>query len=485
MNPRFLSYRVESSQFACDRLQVHRISGTEGISRLFSFEIAVTSTDGALDVDAAIGSEAALVLERDGEKVRHIHGVVSRVVDHYDTEAKTMGYRLTLVPCAWRLTLVETQDIFRNLSVPDIIKSKLELVGMAAEDFEFRLRESYPVREFVVQYGESDFAFICRLAEHIGISFFFEGHETCEKMVFTDHPDGFRPRDGAEKVAFRARGEEREVFALESTTNVVPANYMVNDYNYRTPLLPLTSTFELPSGYAGGVFEYGGHFKTPEEGVALARVRAQERDSRRRVFDGKSDVAPFSAGAKTTLEGHPRGDSMPLLIVEVEHHGRQSVALHGAGGSERNYENAFRAIPAEVVFRPARVTPKPRIYGVVTGIVVGGVAGASNEFACIDEEGRYNVQFLFDHAYAAGVKHPRPVRMAQPHAGPDYGMHFPLKPGVEVLVAFIDGDPDRPLIVGAVPNPVTPSPVKATNGNQNRIKTVSGILVEFEDGSRR
>jgi type VI secretion system secreted protein VgrG len=478
----FVEMRLESNDFSCHRLQIHRLTGREAISELFSFDVSVVSLDPEEpSSDAMTGAEATLVFERDHKEVRQIHGMIVEVVEMLETEVKTRAYRLRFVPRAFRLTLVQTQDIYMDLTVPEILARKLDQVSLGAEDVEFRLMATYPSREFVVQYKETDLAFISRLAEHVGISFFFEHESGRDKIVFTDHKDGFRPASWRSAVHYRPRGEQRDVHALEARTQIIPSTYVVQDYNYRTPHIDLTSSADSLLGFAGGVVEHGSHFKTQEEGKALARIRAEEREATRRVYSGKSDACQLSGGARITLENGPRLDREGLLLLSVDHEAEQSVAVHGGSGAQ-HYVNSFRAIDAELTYRPARVTPIPRIFGVLTGVVEQDPEAPVSDYAMIDSHGRYTIKFLFDTTNAREQqKASRPVRMIQAHAGPNYGVHFPLKPGVEVLLVFVDGDPDRPLIVGAVPNPETPSPVTQSNPLMNRIKTASGVLIELKD----
>src|SRR5262249_44303629 len=144
-------------------------------------------------------------------------------------------------------------------------------------DSELRLKGAYAPREFLVQYKESDYAFVSRLAEHLGISFYFLPGDAAEKLIFTDNASGFSSAQGAEAIPFRPRGEGRDVFELTSKRRVIPAYYAVRDYNYRTPLVDITGEDELKEGFAGGVIEFGAHHKTPDEGKVLAAVRAEER----------------------------------------------------------------------------------------------------------------------------------------------------------------------------------------------------------------
>ncbi len=473
--------RLESQAFPCEHIQIHKLSGREKISQIFDLELTIASSDpDEPSVDAMAGADATIVFLREGDELRRMHGMIAEVTEMLETEVTTRVYRLRFVPRVFRSTLIETQEVFQQLTVPEIIAQKLDLVGIGANDREFRLLGSYPKLEFVVQFAECDLAFISRLAEHAGISFFFVHDEERDAIVFTDHPGGFQPAPEGRMATFQPRGEQREVYRIEGRTRLIPAAYVVQDYNYRKPELDVTGSVESALGFAGGVVEFGSHHKTPEAGKALARIRAEEREATRHVYEGQSDLGWFGAGMRVEIEGHARLEQNQLLLVEVVHHIVQAVGVFG-GKVEERYTNTFSAIDATLTFRPPRITPKPRIHGLLTGVVEQEPEAAIAGHAVLDEDGRYTIRFLFDTAPVGQLKASRPVRMLQPHAGPDYGIHFPLKPGVEVLLAFVNGDPDRPLIVGAVPNPETPSPVVRKSALKNRIKTVSGILIEMKD----
>jgi type VI secretion system secreted protein VgrG len=405
--------------------------------------------------------------------------MIAEAEDLVSTHKDVRAYRLRLVPRAFALTMVETQDIHMGLTVPQVIQQKLAAVNLAASSA-LRLTGAYAPREFVVQYKESDLAFVSRLAEHLGIGFFFEHGDAGETMVFADNPSAFGRVEGAETVLYRSRGDQRDVYALTAKRRVVPAYYAVRDYNYRTPLVDITGEGEVPDGFAGGVIEYGAHHKTPAEGKALAAVRAEERRAGEVVYTGRSTVAALAAGARVTVADHPDLGSIELLVTEVAHH-----AVHpgsaGRAAEEPGYTNTFRAIPGDRMYRPPRVTPRPRIAGLITGIVDGGAVGPGAKYAQLDDQGRYLVRFLFDTTPPGERPASRPVRMIQNHAGEGYGTHFPLKPGVEVVIGFIDGDPDRPLIVGAVPNPIKPSPVTNADSGLHRIRTSTGITVDMQE----
>ncbi|MGK3981862.1 type VI secretion system tip protein TssI/VgrG [Sorangium sp. So ce136] len=473
-----LSARLESRAFSADAVELHELTGREVISQPFEFQLHVVSkSPEGLDEDALLAEPAALVFLRGDREERRLFGVISVVRDALHSETLHMAYTLTFVPRAFRLTLTETSEIFMDLSVPEIFKKKLQRAGLhEGDDFELRLVSTYPPREYVVQYKETDLQFVSRLAEHLGISFFFEHRDGRDVLVFSDANSGFQPVTGNGRAQFYPRGDRIGVHRLEGTTRTVPSRYVVKDYNYRTPHVPLMAAATVSEASGGDIVEYGAHFKTPDEGERIAVVRAEELRAGRRVFEGASDVQAIGAGARLTLEGHPRGD-IELLLVEVRHR-LQQATLNAGTGEERPYQNEFRAIPYATTYRPPRVTPKPKVHGVVTGVIDAAEKG---QYAEVDETGRYRVRFLFDTSSAEDGKASRLIRMAQPHAGAGYGFHFPLRSGVEVILTFIDGDPDRPIIAGAVPNPQTPSTVDAKNARRNVIRTGGGNEINIDD----
>lgn len=475
--------RLESDDFSCDRLSVLTLDGHEAISRPFSFDLLVAVPEpGFEDTAALLGAEVSIVFELAGAERRRVHGMISAVEDPLDSEPEFRSYRLRVTPRITRLSLIETQELFVDASVPEIIADKLSRVDLGPEDVELHLLGEYPKRDLVVQYRETDLAFVSRLAEHLGISFFFQHRDGRDVLVFSDHPDGFGEVERPGPIPFQARGEQVDVFRFTSKQELVPSMWAVQDYNYRTPQLEITGVHEHQQGYAGGVVEYGAHHRTKQAGEALAKVRAQEREARCRFYEGESDVPALAAGARFSLGGHPRlPDPKHLLVVEVTHAVTQSAVTRGSQ-AVRRYRNTFRAIDAERTYRPPRATPRPRIHGVVSALVEPRRDGQFGQIAELDEHGRYTLKFYFD-TEPLGKK-PRSshrVRMIQQHAGPGYGTHLPLKAGVEVLVTFVDGDPDRPIIVGGAPNHISPSPVTVTEPLVHRTKTASGIVVEMKD----
>ncbi len=477
-----LSAHLQSRGERWDHVTVRELRGREAISQLFSFEVDVAcDPEHTLPEDAQPGQEVSLVLSLDGAEVRAVHGMIGRLHARLDGDVESRVYHLTIVPRATRLALFETQEVFLDQALPAIVESKLAAQGLnAGEGFELRLREGYPAREFVAQYKESDLAFLSRLTEHWGVSFFFDHGGESDKVVFTDQTNGFPALEGAEEITFRPKGEASAVFALGVVGDLAPTNYIVQDYNYRTPQVDVASYFSLESGSGGGVIEYGSHVKTPEEAQRIAKIRAEERLSSQKVYEGRSGVPALSAGHRTTLAHHPQLEgALPLLLTEVTHEAVFAVFSEGESVKKPYYHNTFKAVPAEVPYRPPRRTPRPVLAGVMTGIIQPGADGETGGVANLDAEGRYIVQIHFDTAQRGEQKASHRMRLAQPFAGADYGMHMPLRRGTEVLLAFTNGDPDRPVIVGALYNATSPSPVVAQNANKHQIKTSSGALLEF------
>lgn len=475
---------LESAALTKDTARIHELSGIESFNQPFDFAIELHTKDNTgLDEVALLTQAASLVFTRAGVEQRRLFGAICEVRDSLHSEREHLVYRLHFVPRLWKISQIKKSQVFVDQSVPDIVKAKLEQAGFVMpDDFELRLSKSYPPRDLVVQYEESDLHFVSRLVEHLGIAYFFEHQSGRDVVVFSDDNGAFKDIEGGAEVPFRNRGEEDGVFAIEGTTRAIPTGYVVKDYNYRTPGVSLVKSAPIDGGTLGEVVEYGAHFRTVDEAQDIANVRAQEALTRRKVFDGKSRTSRLRAAAKFTLEGHPRAE--PKLLLTTVRHRAVQTTFHQGTGEEVFYLNEFTAIPDAVVFRPPRVTPKPKVHGAISGVIE---AESPGQYAELDGDGRYHVRFMLDQGDAPHGKASSLLRMAQPHAGPGYGFHFPLRDGVEVVITCIEGDPDRPIITGAVPNPTTPSTVSSGNGQRNVIKTGGGTEMNIDDteGSTR
>ncbi|MBM4375919.1 MAG: type VI secretion system tip protein VgrG [Deltaproteobacteria bacterium] len=490
-NDSILTVELESTELASRGVElaempVFAIAGEDALSRLFEIKASVVYRDPnaePFDVAAFLEAEIAVVFRRDGVEVRRIHGLVREVRDRMNpTDMQPyVVYDFVIVPRLWHLDCVVSFDVFLDKTVPEILQAKLENLGFSEGiDFEFRLLGSYPKREFVMQFRESDLAFVMRLVEHVGIAFYFDHASGADKLVFTDDSTAFRSVSGS-PLPFNLTGKTTDVYALERSVTHMPEIAYCIDYDYRQPSLELSVSHQVSATPAGGVIDYGSNFTTIAEGEALVRARVEERQVATDLYLGTADTQTLFAGGLVAIHGHTR--HVPtLLVTRVVFEGRQPAKGASTESEPGHFAVRFEAIPATRQFRPARVTPKPRIFGVLPAVIETDDIGTIEATPLIDSFGRYRVHFKFD-AEASSARHGSHwVRLAQPLSGPGYGWSFPIRRGVEVMVAFEDGDPDRPVIVGAVYNGHAPNPVTATNSLKSRLVSQSGVLFEIDDG---
>ncbi len=472
LNEKRFSFISNAPGLTEDTFAVVSFRGFEGISKPYEFDILLVSEDPEIDLDQMMQKPARFVIHReDGHDVRY-HGILQQFEQMHEAKGYVF-YRALLSPKLWWLSLTHHNQVCLGKSVSAIVEETLLDGGLTTSDFEFRLQGAYPEMEYVCQYGESHFDFISRWLEREGIYYFFEQTDAGEKVIFTDtrisHTDlalekdlYYSPPSGMDNAH---RGEVIQSFTCRQRQ--LPRKVLLRDYNYEKPSLEITGSADVDPNGRGEAYLYGEHFPTPEEGNRLAAIRAEELLCRKQEFFGESTVPFLMTGFTFTLNDYYRATfNRKHLITEVVHEGSQTGHLISGISetlSERErqvfYRNTFTAISSDTQFRPERKTAKPRIAGTMHARVD---AEGSGTYAELDDQGRYTVRVPFDvnDAHGAGKASSR-VRMAQPYAGSDHGMHFPLHKGTEVLLTFIDGDPDRPIIAGAIPNPETPSVVNS------------------------
>lgn len=499
-------YSFRSKALADDTFEVIQIQGEEGISRLYRFEVDLVSEDPEIDFQAVLGSPATLEWSRQNADPVATHGILSAFEQRQKGTHK-IHYRAVLVPHLWLLGLRHQSQIYQDQSVKEIIEAALTAAGLSHDRFDLRLSRSYPKREYVVQYQETDLNFVSRLMEHEGIFYFFEQGEDGETLVIADGNTSFRPIPDEDKIPFRtaamSSARQESIETLSCIQRRLPEQVILKDYNYRKPGLDLKTQTRIHEQGEGPVYEYGAHYKDPDEGRTLAGIRSEELRAVQSVFSGRGDCAAFRAGCKFTLEDHYRSDfDQEYVITRVTHRGWQPTAevdgltiepLFGGLGSTdaqkagpepsgprsgKGYSNEFVAIPSKVPFRPERTAKKPRLHGLMNAKVD---AAGDGKYAELDDQGRYKLVMPFDLSGKGGGKASRYMRMAQPYAGPDYGTHLPLHKDAEVVWACIDGDLDRPIICGAVPNPDNASPVTDQNQTRSVIRTAGGNEIALED----
>jgi type VI secretion system secreted protein VgrG len=435
-------------QGVSSELRVARFTGTEAVSELFRFDLTVLSEDAAVTFADTIGRPALLTLVGNGEP-RHVHAMVARF-EQGDAGKKLTAYRVTLVPKPWRLLHRHDCRIFQELSAVEIVQKVLEGAGLASgTDFALRLQGTYVKRTYCVQWRESDWAFITRLLEDEGIFFYFEHHADKHVLVLADATSAHEPIAGAATIKYRpelgALGEDEHVRRFHVAEEARTGKIELRDYDFVKPSL------ELKGERAGAleadlpIYDW---MNADVEHLAADRaaVRLGERVALRRVGTGESACERLVPGFKLTLAEHPREEfNAEYILTRVEHEGIEPTLVEGSAGDSR-YEGRFAAVPATVILRPAVVTPRPTIRGLQTAAVVG----PAGEEIYTDAHGRIKVQFQWDRLGKRDEKSSCWIRVGQAWAGPSWGALYLPRIGQEVLVDFLDGDPDRPLVVGAV-----------------------------------
>ena len=489
-----------------------RFTGDEAVSSLYRLDILLASRRPDIDLATLLDAPATLGLVRDLDALSFkdalsedlppgldilFQGVASRC-EQLHQAGDFFFYRFELAPRLWRLNLTTHSQVFLNKSVPQFLAEILTAGGLlAGQDFEFRLHEKYPAWEYVCQYNESHFDFFNRWLEREGMYYYFEQTAQGEKLIITDSSDAHRSLPGADELLYSPAGRldanarRQTVHAFRLQLAPAPRRVRVKDYNYRTPSLDIAAAAEVSGHGHGEVYVYGERPRTPTEAARLVKVRAQALRCNERVAHGESYAPALRAGFLFTLSKHYRAvANQEHLALAVRHEGGQQAYLQRAIGlasdeeEEDFYHNSFTAMPAAEQFRPQQSTAKPRCQGVFTAFIDGQGSG---EFAELDEQGRYKVLLPFDLAGRPGGNSSAWLRRAQPYAGTGHGLHFPLRKGVEVLLSCLDGDPDRPVIVGAAPNPLNPSPVSDATQTMCQLTTAGQNKLHIEDkqGSQR
>jgi type VI secretion system secreted protein VgrG len=458
-----------------------RMSYVEQLSQPFHCEVALLSESGVLDPDLILGTPMTVSLATtDTVPMRHFHGLVTEF-EQVGYSDRFHEYRAVMRPWFWLLTRTADCRIFQGKSVPEIFKEICQLVG---GDIDLRLG-SYQPLEYCVQYRETDFNFLSRLLEREGIFYFFEHSENKHVMVLTDDVGDCHPVKGYESVPFYpATGQgapPRERDHLQTWTfqkSLLPGTFASRDYNFEHPTPIPEGTSSISRSYQHSTYEV---YDYPAEADALnsngvekvAKLRVQELLVPQMVARGGGDAAGLATGHVFKLTGHPR-DSLDIqYLITSTSIDLSAAAYHaGAGGAETQFSIAVEAVDARAPYRPARVTPKPMIHGTQTAVVVG----PKGDEIHTDVHGQIRVQFHWDRKGKMDEKSSCFVRVGQIWAGKAWGAIYIPRIGQEVIVSFMEGDPDRPIVIGSVYHGINPPPYKLPdNKTQSGIKSESSV----------
>lgn len=428
-----------TTPLGADVLVLESLEGEESLSAPFLFELSMLTEQDFVDASVLVGKPAHVTLvDGDGNK-RYIHGIVTRFSQtrrHCTAELR---------PWIWMLSLTSDCRMFQNKTVPEILEAVFGDCGQT--DYRSDLALSYPTLEYCVQFQETAFEFVSRLMEEAGIAYYFDHSESAHTLVMIDDPSKYPTCAHAASLPFLPLPDDRDwltdlrINDADLSQRVAAAKFQTDDYNFITPATELKATAGTGSWQ---VYEYPGRYTAKNDGDTIAKRRMEEIEALVKLLSGASPVRHLSAGATFTMTKHPSSAfNGKYTVYSVQHSARR-----------REYSNSFRAFPADVPFRPQRRTVRPRVAGSQTAIVVG----PSGKEIWTDQYGRVKVQFHWDQNGKKDENSSCWVRVAQNWAGTSWGAFALPRIGQEVVVSFLDGDPDRPLVTGCVYNGDNPVP---------------------------
>jgi type VI secretion system secreted protein VgrG len=457
-----------------DTLLLQSMMGTESISRTYLLQLDVLTTKADLDFSTILGQRASITMQTsDPNTPRYFNGFVSRFVQTDGVDGLS-HYRMDVVPWIWFLGLHVDCRIFHNMTIPEIVQKVLNNSPAQQKDsIDPNLQSTYSKLEYCVQYRESSLNFISRLMEHAGIFYYFTHTETGHTLHLSDSSSLCDPIPAQSSVSylFRNAGEmhEETILTLHGRQEVKTGQHTHTNYNFKTPSADLktseTTVVNVGQNSPLEVFEYPSPHTNANDGKTLSKIRMQEQEAAYHQLTGSGVVRNFISGYKFTIKDHPQSSgidrNIEYLITEVQHMVTVGAGYVAGVGGE-SYSNQFMCIPASVPYRPPRISPKPLIYGVQTAIVIGkaddsdksgsdeddGSSGSDGEEIWVDKYGRIIVRFPWDREGLCSCR----ARVSQQWAGQGWGFITIPRVGQEVLVSFINGDPDHPIVTGCVYN---------------------------------
>jgi len=482
--------------------RVLSFSGHEEISRPYVFRINLMATEE--NISGLIFKEAKFVIHM-GDQSSTYYGVIT----HFDQLRKIDNnyyYQARLMPKCYLLSLYKMSDVYLDKGLPEIIRTVFARGGFTDYDYRLDLKGTYnppadkdsPYNRwsYVCQYEETYLDFLSRLMEREGVYYYFEQGDGRGRMVITD--DKIVHKQSEHKLFYKAPGtpstgnDNNLVQEMVFHQRLLPKKVIMKNYNYERASQGVMKAEAFVSkdgredhSLFGNVNIFGENFSSGEEGNTLARIRAQELLCRGETYSGFGTAVPMTTGDLKHLTHENKRFTGWYLVTEVSHNGNQRLAgAAGLGGEDDeafSYNNSFTMIREDVQFRPRRLTAKPKIQGTMTAFID---SEGSGDFADLDSQGRYRVRLPFTLTSQSDGRASTRIRMATPFTGvglQGYGMHLPLHKGAEVILAFRDGDPDQPMITGAVFNSQNLNVVNGDNYKQHVIRTPGGNQIVMDD----
>jgi type VI secretion system secreted protein VgrG len=435
-----------------DVLLLTSLSGEEAISRPFAFAVDVLSERHDLDPETMVGMKVLIRIGHHTDAPRLLHGIVESFSIGDAPVRGFCNYRLHIVP--WLQLLSHSADcrIFQEMTVPEIIRAVFQAHGF--EDFALRLHDSYPKREYCVQYRESTLAFVSRLMEEDGLFYYFEHEEQLHRLVIADTNLAFSKLTPPDINCFPGtEREENAVFGWRHDYSMRTGKRTLRDYNFETPATELeteepTTLHGIKPSQKAEMYDYPGNFMDLSRGKALATLTMEAEEIGFHRVAGHSYLISLIPGFRVKVAYHPVKAEVgkEYVLRRVRH--SVTVGSHLSGGGADSYANEFECFHVSLAFRAPRTTPRPIVHGPQTAIVVG----PAGEEMFTDKYGRIKLQFHWDRLGKKDYKSSCWVRVSQSWAGKGYGFIQIPRIGQEVVVDFIEGDPDRPLVTGRVYN---------------------------------
>ena len=473
-----------------DTLRVHSCVSREGLSDAGDTTLTLLSERKDIQAAELLGKPASLTVALRDDMPRHLSGYVTRFAQR-GFEGKHCVYEMQLKPWLWLLTRTSDCRIFQEMSVPDIVKQVFEDHPVAR--YEFKLLRPYRSWNYCVQYRETDFNFVARLLEHEGIYWYVEHDESGHKVILCDSASGHDAAPGCESLPFYGSGAQAapQLEYVQSWTSaqcVKPGKVVITDYDFQRPSSGLETAQNRKRDYDlsdGEVFDYPGGYIQTGDGSQYVEDRLDELQTGFETYDGSTNAQGVHTGHLLSLTRHPRETENAQYLVTGTLLNVQQAASE-AGSGETSLRCSFSCIPAAQQYRPPRRTPKPLVPGPQTAIVTG----PAGEEIHTDKFGRVKVQFHWDRRGQRNERSSCWVSVAHPWAGSNFGgIHIP-RIGQEVIVGFIEGDPDAPIIIGRTYNgenlPPWDLPANATQSGFLTRSTKGGSYgnanaIRFED----
>ena len=467
-------------------------TGVEGLHRLFDFHIDLVCADAAVDTGKLLAAPCRFEILRDGDAAPAVFSGYPARVEQRGFFNGYAYYSVHLRPTLWKLTQLRQSAVFLNKKLEDVLRELINSQTFFQFPHEFRLTAGdYPAPEFAMQYQETLYDYICWRMEEQGAYFYFEEKDGADKVIFADAPQSHDA--GAAPTLFYApasglEGDRREeiIVSFSLAQTPLPRRVVLRSYDWRNPNKPVVGMADVDVNGLGDVYLSNEYVDNDADAARLATIRAQELRCRGRLFHGASSAPTLRPGRIFRLDRHySPAFNRDYLVTEITHEGRQDAYLTlGLGIPLRDaderlyYRNSFTCMEADVPYRPARTAPRTHIPGVLRAFVAGDGSGARAE---MDEHGRYKLLFPFDLSGRTGGNVSCWIRRAQPQVGKDSGLSLPLLPGTEVLVSFVDGNPDLPVIAGALANGETGSISGSGNANFQGLRTPGGNQITIND----